>query len=89
MKSLEKNITVLVDQGVHGRVAARLAQIVQQHNVELFILDNEEEIDCSSVLNVLSMGFVSGTVVKFRVQGEKAVHAISAVEELLATREEP
>lgn len=88
MKPLVKSITVRVDQGVHGRVAGGLARIVQQNEVEMHILSNEGEIDCSSVLEVLSMGFVFGTIVKFRVYGEKAVMAINEVEKLLTTKEE-
>ena len=89
MKVCEKKIMVQVERGVHGRVATRLAQIAQKHDVQLFILDDDQEIDCSSVLDVLSMAFVYGTEVKFRVQGKSANKAIAAVEKLFTTREEP
>ncbi|HER63070.1 MAG TPA: HPr family phosphocarrier protein [Desulfobacteraceae bacterium] len=89
MNPLEKSIIVEVHQGVHGRVAAGLAQIAREYKVRLYILQNEEEIDCSSVLDVLSMAFVSGTEVKFRVHGKGAAGAITAVEKLLAQRGEP
>lgn len=88
MKPIEKSITVRVNQGVHGRVAAGLAKIVQSHGVQMHILKDEVIVDCSSILDVLSMGFVFGTIVKFRVHGEFASQAISEVEELLVTREE-
>ena len=88
MITLEKDITVNVHQGVHGRVATKLARIAQQHNVLLHILRKNEELDCSSVLDVLSMGFVSGARVMFRVQGEKANKAMADVENLLGAGEE-
>ena len=88
MKTLQKNITVNIHQGVHGRVATKLARITQQHKVLLHILRENEELDCSSVLDVLSMGFTAGTRVMFRVQGEKARQALADVEKLLGARDE-
>ena len=89
MKPLEKDITVNIHRGVHSRVATKLAQIAQQHNVRLHILREGEEIDCSSVLDVLSMAFVSGTRVKFRVHGKGAAQAIADVDTLFSTKGEP
>lgn len=89
MNVLEKTITVDVYRGVHGRVAAGLARIARQHAVRLCILHDDEEIDCSSVLDVLSMAFISGAQVKFRIHGKGAAGAIAAVEKLLAQRGEP
>lgn len=88
MKTLEKTITVKINEGVHNRVATRFAQIAQQYKVQLFIV-GEELLDCSSVLDVLTMGFAFGTRIKFRAQGEEADLAIAAVEELLVKKEEP
>ena len=88
MKSLEKKITVNIRRGVHGRVATKLAQITRLHDVDLYILNDGKEIDCSSVLDVLSMAFVFGTMVKFRVCGKRAPLAIADVEKLFATRGE-
>ena len=89
MKPLEKNITVKIHRGVHGRVATRLAQIAQQHNVRLYIRHEGEVVDCSSVLDVLSMAFVSGTRVKFLVHGKGAAQAIAEVDNLFSTKGEP
>ena len=89
MKPLEKKIIVNIQRGVHGRVATRLARIAQQHDVQLYILRKGKDIDCSSVLDVLSMAFVFGTQLKFRVQGKGAIKALTAVEKLFATRGEP
>ena len=89
MKSLEKKITVNIHRGVHGRVATKLAQIAQLHDVDLYILCDGKEIDCSSILDVLSMAFVHGTMVKFRVCGKGATRALVDVGKLFATRGEP
>ncbi len=89
MKCLDRIIKVNIHRGVHGRVATKLAQITQLHDVDLYILNESEKIDCSSVLDVLSMAFVFGTLVKFRVCGKNAALAITDMEKLFAIRGEP
>ena len=83
MICLDKDIVITVHQGVHGRVATGLARIAQKYGVLMYILRDDEELDCTSVLDVLSMGFTSGTSVKFRVQGENAHKAIADIEKIL------
>lgn len=89
MISLEKDIRVNIRRGVHGRVATRLAGIVSKNNVKLTIFHQEREVDCSSVLDVLSMAFVFGSVLRFRVKGENAENALHDVETLFSRRGEP
>lgn len=85
---LEKNIVVLNRHGIHGRVAARLAHIAARHKVILHIIHGGDSVDCSSILDVLSMAFVYGTRFTIRVEGEnkKAAKALAAAEKLFAAR---
>lgn len=89
MISLERDIRVNIRRGVHGRVATRLARIVSENNVKLTITHQEREVDCSSVLDVLSMAFVFGTVLRFRVQGENAEDVLQDIETLFSCRGKP
>jgi len=90
MTALEKSIVVQHLHGVHGRVAARLAHIAARHKVILQIIYGTDRIDCSSILDVLSMAFVCGTRFTIRVEGEKkkAEKALAAVERLFAAQGE-
>lgn len=89
MSTLVRDIMVQIRRGVHGRVATRLAQIACEYNVKLLILHREREIDCSSVLDVLSMAFVSGSVLRFRLEGGNAENALNEVEALFSLEGEP
>jgi len=93
MITMEKNITVSNRLGVHGRVATRLAQIAGEHAVLLHIVydDNDNAVDCSSVLDVLSMAFTCGTTFTIRAAGEKTKvkSALAAVEKMFADGGEP
>lgn len=88
MNCLQKDITIKVQQGVHGRVATNLAKIVQKHGVLMHILRDKEELDCASVLDVLSMGFVSGSCVRFRIEGINARQAMKEVEDILTVEKQ-
>lgn len=82
MKHLEKKIIVNNPNGVHSRVATKLAQIASDNEVRLNIIYCNQEIDCSSVLDVLGMAFVQGSSFVVRADGEQSVKALGEVEEL-------
>lgn len=86
MTVFEKEIVVQNRHGIHGRVAASLAQIAARHEVVLHIVHGNQRIDCSSILDVLSMAFVYGTRFTVRLEGEKkkTAKALAAVEKLFA-----
>lgn len=90
MTALEKSIVVQHPHGVHGRVASGLAHVAARYKVILRIIHGTDEIDCSSILDVLSMAFVCGTRFTIRVEGEKkmAEKALAAVEKLFAAQSE-
>lgn len=86
---VEKEVTVQIRRGVHGRVATRLAKIAREYDVSIFIINGQDEIDCSSILDVLSMALVHGTVLRFRARGEQRIPAMAAIEELFSAEENP
>jgi len=75
-------------RGVHGRVATALAEIARSQGVKLEIVREGRAIDCLSILDVLSQGFVCGTRLVFRARGQKADKALQVVEELLSQVED-
>lgn len=86
----EKEVAVCNPFGVHGRVATRLALVARQYEVRLHLIHADVVIDCSSVLDVLSMAFASGSTFTVRVAGEEKMvdKTFSAVERLFAAEEE-
>jgi phosphotransferase system HPr (HPr) family protein len=90
MKVLEQNITVTNRRGVHSRVATGLAMIAREHAVGLQIIHGPHLIDCTSILDVLSMALVCGTRLTVRVQGDGAEteQALAAVQRILTAQDE-
>jgi len=82
MKYFEKKITVNNPNGVHSRVATKLAQIASENEVKLNIIYCDHVVDCSSVLDVLSMAFIYGSSFIVRADGELSIKALCEVEKL-------
>ncbi len=59
-------------KGIHCRVATRLAEIVANHDAEVRIINQGEPADCSSILDVLSLGLAQGSLVGFTAHGPEA-----------------
>lgn len=90
MTVLEKDVVVHDRHGIHGRVAAALAQIAARKRVVLRIIHDGAATDCSSILEVLSMAIAYGTRLTIRIEGEdrKAAKALAAVEKLFTAGKE-
>ena len=90
MMVFERDITVANRRGVHSRVATGLALIAREHGVLLQIIHDSQLIDCSSILDVLSLAMVCGTRLTVRVQGggAEAELALAAAERLLTAPDE-
>ncbi|HEB49515.1 MAG TPA: HPr family phosphocarrier protein [Desulfobulbus sp.] len=89
MKWQQRTITVHNRCGVHGRVAARLAELARERDISLQIVCGSGPVDCASILEVLSMALVCGSEVTVRARGSGAQAALDAVEELLTRQDDP
>ncbi|HFQ88776.1 MAG TPA: HPr family phosphocarrier protein [Desulfobulbus sp.] len=89
MKWQERKITVRNHCGVHGRVAARLAELAREADASLQIDSAAGPVDCTSILEVLSMALVCGTEVTVRARGSGAQGLLDAVQELLTREDDP
>ena len=74
---------VEIPEGIHCRVATSLAKIAVEHDTHLYIIVNDEPVDCSSILDVLSMALVHGSLVCFTAQGGDVQGVSIAVKKLL------
>ena len=82
-------VTIGNTRGVHGRVAARLAEIARVHGTAILITRGEETVDCSSVLDVLAMALVQGTEIHVQAEGEQAGQALLAATGVLTSQDDP
>ena len=83
---MEKELFIVNRFGLHGRAAAKLVEVASSFSSEIMLVRDDAEVDCKSILDVMSMACTQGTPVAVRARGSDAEAALAAVEELINNR---
>ena len=83
MKTIEKDLTVANQCGLHGRASARMVEVARQFQADIWLVRDDEEVDCKSILDVMTMACTKGTPVKIRARGADAEEALAALTSLV------
>jgi phosphocarrier protein HPr len=70
--------------GLHARASTRLAQLAKQFQSTVLLSRNAEgvEVDCKSILGILTLGAEQGQEVRLRIVGSDAERAMEAILDL-------
>ena len=83
----ERTATIASSVGLHARPAAIFAEAAGEYDLEITIAaegePEDEAMDASSVLSLMSLGAAQGDKVVLRADGEGADEALDALEKLL------
>ena len=56
--------------GLHARAAAKIVALGGQYRADLFLRKDDQEVDGSSILAILTLSCPKGTEIKARIVGE-------------------
>ena len=92
MKTVCWTSTVANPNGVHCRVAERLISVIDTYEASVHIISpgQSEQLEqptytnCTSILELLSLGLVQGSQVRFTAQGSDAELVAVAIEQVLS-----
>jgi phosphocarrier protein HPr len=84
MSVIEK-ITIFHRLGLHLRTAAELARVALRFKSEIHVSNGYQKANAKSLLDLLTLGAIYGTVLEFSADGEDAPQAIQAIRELIHT----
>ncbi|MGB5685938.1 MAG: HPr family phosphocarrier protein [Candidatus Electrothrix sp.] len=87
MKTVSWESTVTNPNGVHCRVAERLITVIDEHEATVRMIHQGQPVDCTSILELLSLALVQGSLVQFTAQGPDAEQVVAAVELVLSEPE--
>jgi phosphotransferase system HPr (HPr) family protein len=76
-------------KGVHGRVATKLAEIALEFEADVLLLHNGSQVNCDSILDVLSMALVHGSEVQVILSGQQAQPALVKIGAVLTAENDP
>lgn len=75
-QSLRVEVCVLNELGLHARPAAKLAQEAQKFSSEILLASGELEVDCKSILDILTLAAGQGCGLEIAATGEDAHEAV-------------
>ena len=88
MIKLEKDLTVVNKKGLHARPAALFVGLVERFHVAVTLTKGEEKVNGKSIMGILMLGAVEGTVLKISVEGDEAQAAMAEFESFFNKQEE-
>lgn len=72
--------------GLHARSSAKIVEVGKKYKSRLFLKKEDQEVDGSSVLSILTLSCPKGTEVQARVVGEDSGDFIEELSELFKQR---
>lgn len=84
MQVAERELTVMLDQGLHARPAARFVETASRFQAEIKVSAGPRSASAKSILGVLSLGARKGATIQVRAEGADAEAAVEALSELVS-----
>ena len=88
MEKIEKELIVINKKGLHARPAAIFVGLVEKFDVAVTLTKGDEKINGKSIMGILMLGAVEGTVLKITVEGQAAQEAMAEFEKFFNKQED-
>lgn len=76
---IEVEVEVKNEHGVHARPATKLAQVAAKYTSSITVINSGMEADAKSVISIMMLAAVKGTMLTIRVDGEDEADAVKDV----------
>ena len=80
---ISKEIIVKCESGLHNRQATYFVQKANEFSANIWIESGSRKMNAKSLLGIMSLGIITGTVVTLVADGADAEAAVQELEELL------
>ena len=77
-----KTLKINNELGLHARSAAKIVALTSEYKADLFLKKEDQEVDGSSILSILTLACPKGTEVEARTVGEDSEALIEALGKL-------
>ena len=74
------------DLGLHARAAAKVVELGNGYRSQLFLKKDNQEVDGSSILSILTLSCPKGTEIEARIVGEDSGDFMVKLRALIAKR---
>ena len=80
---VSRDVTIVNSVGLHARPATFFIQKANSYKASVWIEKDDRRVNAKSLLGVLSMGIVKGTVITLIADGTDEVEALDGLEKLI------
>ena len=77
-----KKIKIMNDLGLHARAAAKIVELAGRYKSGLFLKKDEQEVDGSNILSILTLACPKGTEIVVRTVGDDSEELMERLSEL-------
>jgi phosphocarrier protein len=86
MTELIKTFKIKNKFGIHARAAAKIVQLANQYDCELYLKKNDQEVDGTSILSILTLAGTKGTEIQARIVGNNCQDCMEKLHKLIEDR---
>ena len=83
---LEREVTIINRQGMHARPAMQMVEIASRFASKIKIRKGHLVVDAKSIMQVMTLEAVQGTVLLLQAEGEDAGQALEALAQVVAEK---
>ncbi|NVM20434.1 MAG: HPr family phosphocarrier protein [Desulfobacterales bacterium] len=84
-KKLSQTLTIANELGVHARAAAKIAKLADEACSGVFFIKDGQEVDATSVLDIMSLYCPCGTEVTVRITDTSDEKVLNSIARLIKT----
>jgi phosphocarrier protein len=81
--ALSREATIINELGLHARAAAKIAVLAQQAESKMWILKDDEKVDASSILDMLTLACPHGTKIMVSADENSDIKILNSIVELV------
>ena len=80
---IQKDVVVKCESGLHNRQATYFVQKANEFSSSIWLESENRKMNAKSLLGIMSLGVITGSVVTLSADGSDAEAAVDALETLL------
>jgi phosphocarrier protein HPr len=82
-KTVQKDVIIKSEQGLHARPAALFVQIANKFDSDISVIKDGEEVNGKSIMGILMLAAEKGVKIALKAVGQDAEEAVFALEKIL------
>ena len=84
-KELARRVSILNELGLHARPASLIAKLAKNATHNIWIIRNEEKVDATSIIDILSLACMKGTEITLQADDPADIHILEKIAALAET----